>query len=408
MFLSPTGNDALLPRRVAAMPIRALAAILLLVTGCTSALHHGGHSAPPETEHQAAHAPDAGPVLSTPVLDLGAVHDLEGVIPKLADKRVVFIGETHDRFDHHLTQLEIIRRLHALHPRLAIGMEAFQQPFQDVLDKYIAGSLSEAELLRGTEYYSRWRFDFRLYAPILRYAREQQLPVIALNLPAELIRKVGREGLASLTAAEQAQLPAGIDRSDAGYEQRLREVFNLHPDNGRGFDSFVDVQLLWDEGMAERAADYLASHPDYHMVVLAGSGHLAWGSGIPRRLARRLQASSAIVLNGWEGELRPGLADFILLTEPRTLPPAGKFGALLEVENDVPVVEACLPDSPCKRAGLRPGDRFLAIDGERIADMTDLRLAMWDKLPGDTVTLRVSRKRWFFPPQELSYSIVLN
>lgn len=406
MFLLPTGNDTLLPVRAAAVSIRVLTVVLLLATGCASPVRHG-QSATSHTDHHAAAGNDSEPVQATPVLDLAAMQDLEGVIPKLADKRVVFIGETHDRFDHHLTQLEIIRRLHALHPRLAIGMEAFQQPFQNVLDDYIAGSLSERELLRATEYYTRWRFDYRLYAPILRYAREQQLPVVALNLPAELTRKVGREGLAALTAAEQAQLPAGIDRSDTDYEQRLWEVFNRHPANGRSFDNFIDVQLLWDEGMAEQAADYLASHPDYRMVVLAGSGHLAWGSGIPRRLAHRLQASSAIVLNGWDGELRPGLADFILLTQPRTLPPAGKFGALLETEDDVPVVAACMPDSPCTRAGLLRGDRFLAIDGERVADMTDLHLAMWDKLPGETVTLRVSRKRWFFPPQELSYTIEL-
>jgi len=405
MFLSPTGNDSLPQGRAVTVSIRALAVLLLLVTGCTSTVRHGHGSIPVTDRATAGH--DADSVQATPVLDLGAMQDLEGIIPKLADKRVVFVGETHNRLDHHLTQLEIIRRLHALHPRLAIGMEAFQQPFQAVLDDYIAGRLSEDELLRGTEYYTRWRFDYRLYAPILRYAREQQLPVIALNLPAELTRKVGREGLAALTAEEQAQLPAGIDRSDAGYEQRLREVYNQHPGNGGSFDNFVNVQLLWDEGMAEQAADYLSSHPDYHMVVLAGSGHLAWGSGIPRRLERRLQTGSAVVLNGWEGELRPGLADFILLTQPRTLPPAGRFGALLETEDGAPVIDACMPDSPCARAGLRQGDRFLSIDGERIADMTDLRLATWDKLPGDTVTLRIVRTRWFFPPQELSYTIEL-
>jgi S1-C subfamily serine protease len=143
------------------------------------------------------------------------------------------------------------------------------------------------------------------------------------------------------------------------------------------------------------------------MVILAGSGHIAGGSGIPRRLARRLPASSAIVLNGWEGALEPGLADFILLPEPRMLPPSGKFGLLLEAQNPLPVVEACMPDSPCTRAGLQQGDRFLSIDGEPIEDMTDLRLAMWDKLPGDTVTLEVSRKRWFSAPQRLSYRIEL-
>jgi uncharacterized iron-regulated protein len=319
----------------------------------------------------------------------------------------VFIGERHDRYDHHLAQLEIIRRLHAIHPRLAIGMEMFQQPFQDVLDDYVAGTLSEQEMLRRSEYYQRWRFDFRLYAPILRYAREHRLPVIALNLPAELTRKVGRDGIDVLDAAERAQLPAEIDRSDASYEEQLREVFEQHPDIGRGFDNFLEVQLLWDEGMAQQAADYLTAHPDYHMVILAGSGHIARGSGIPRRLLRRLPASSAIVLNGWDGAIEPGLADFILLPEPRLLPPSGRFGLLLETGNPVPVVEACMPDSPCTLAGLKPGDRFLSIDDEPVADITDLRLAMWNKRPGDVVTIEVSRKRWFSAPQQLSYRIEL-
>jgi len=389
------------------LPAGSLLLVLVLLTGCAPVAQHG-HGAAASVQRHATAGPATSPVQQTPALDLGEAPDLEGIIPKLADKRVVFVGERHDRYDHHLVQLEIIRRLHAIHPRLAIGMEMFQQPFQGVLDDYIAGKLGEQEMLRRSEYYQRWRFDFRLYAPILRYAREHQLPVIALNLPAEITRKVGRNGLDDLTAEELAQLPAEIDRSDGAYEQQLREVFEQHPGNGRSFDNFLEVQLLWDEGMAQQAADYLAAHPDYHMVILAGSGHIAGGSGIPRRLVRRLPASSAIVLNGWEGALEPGLADFILLPEPRVLPQSGKFGLLLESQNPVPVVEACMPDSPCTRAGLQQGDRFLSIDGEPIGDMTDLRLAMWDKLPGDTVTLEISRKRWFSAPQQLSFSIELH
>ena len=104
---------------------------------------------------------------------------------------MVLIGETHDRFDHHLIQLEIIRGLHAIDLRIAIGMEAFQQRFQRHLDDYVAGKLSEPELLRETEYYRHWGFDFRLYQPILSFAREHGLPLVALNPPAELTRKVG-------------------------------------------------------------------------------------------------------------------------------------------------------------------------------------------------------------------------
>jgi hypothetical protein len=219
---------------------------------------------------------------------------------------------------------------------------------------------------------------------------------------------VGDAGLAALSPSERAQVPDEIDRSDTAYEQLLREVFNQHPGgDGSRFENFYNVQLLWDEGMAEQAVEYLKAHPDHRMVVLAGSGHLARGSGIPRRLTRRLPVSSAIVLNGWEGPIEPDLADYILLTEPRTLPPAGTLGVVLDDEAEAPTVSSCLSDSPCKRAGLKRGDRLLSIDGEPVDTLSDLRVAMWNKQPGDTVILRVYRWRWFAAPQELSYTIEL-
>lgn len=366
--------------------------------------HMTGHSVAPVAAAAQQHP---APELTT-ALDLSATTNLEGIIPVLADKRVVLVGETHDRYDNHLMQLELIRRLHAVHPRLAIGMEMFQQPFQSSLDDYIAGRVDEKQLLRDTEYYRRWRFDFRLYAPILEYARENRLPVVALNLPAELTSKVGREGISGLTEAERKELPEEIDRSDTAYEARLRKVFDHHPvRGGHGFENFIDVQLLWDEGMAERAADYLRAHPDYNLVVLAGAGHLAYGHGIPRRLTRRLDVESAIVLNDWDGTLEPGLADYLLLPQEQSLPPSGKFGALLDEEGGKLSIDQCLPKSPCKLAGLQPGDQIIAINGEGIADLADLRVATWDKRPGDSVTLKVRRQHWYRPTQELSYEITL-
>jgi len=344
----------------------------------------------------------------TPALDLNAYTTVEKIIPVLAEKRVVFVGETHNRYDHHLIQLEIIRRLHQRHPQLAIGMETFQQPFQRYLDDFVAGEISEQEMLRATEYYQRWRMDYRLYAPILRYAREHQLPVIALNLPVELTRKVGRVGLEGLTAAERARLPAEIDRSDAAYTARIKEVFEYHPrDSGQTFEHFLEVQLLWDEGMAERAARFLQVNPDYHMVIVAGSGHLAYGSAIPRRLLRRMEADTAIVLNSWEGAIEPGLADYLLLPAEQPLPPAGKMGALLEEEDGVLKVELCFEDSPCATAGIKAGDRILSIDGETIDSLADFRLAFWDKRPGDTISINMLRKRWFTAGKTMAFEITL-
>ena len=309
------------------------------------------------------------PIESTLALQLSKSVDLKSLIPELAKHQIVFIGEIHTRYDHHLTQLEIIRGLHAKHPNLVIGMESFQQPYQQYLDEFVRGELDEQEMLRRTEYYSRWRYDYRLYAPILRYAREHQIPVIALNIPTELSRKVSRSGLDSLEDSERAQLPEEIDRTDSDYKQRLKEIYNQHSGGlADNFENFYTAQLLWDEGMAQTIADYLDLHPDAHMVVLAGRGHLAYGSGIPRRVTRRIPVSTKIVLNSWEGDIQAGLADVLLLPQEQSLPKAGKIGASLDEdpEKGVVTIASCLPDSPCDKAGLKAGDQILKINEQKI------------------------------------------
>ena len=348
------------------------------------------------------------PVEASPALNLNAFSTMERIIPALAEGRVVFIGEQHTRYDHHLTQLEIIRRLHALHPQLAIGMEIFQQPFQRYLDEYIAGSISEQEMLRATEYYRRWRLDYRHYAPILRYAREHRLPLVALNVPTELTREVGRVGFEGLNEDQRQQLPADIEPADENYRQRVKAVFENHPnDNGQRFEHFLEAQLLWDEGMAERAAAYLVEHPDHQLVVIAGNRHVAWGSAIPNRLQRRLSVPAASILNSWDGPVEPGLADYLLMPAERPLPPAGKIGALLVDGDNHVTISACNAGSACAAAGIKAGDRITAIDENGINSIAGLRLALWDKKPGDIINIDIMRKHLLLPDKNLSYEITL-
>ncbi len=356
------------------------------------------------------HAEPSGdePHWDSPVLELGALSDLERLVEALRDTRVVLVGETHDRYEHHLNQLAIIRGIYEQDPRLAIGLEFFQQPFQEYLDQFVAGEIDEREFLRGTEYFQRWRFDYRLYRPILDFARERGLPLVALNVPGEVTSKVARQGLESLDEEQQQWVPAEIERGNTAYEERLREVYEQHPsvDEG-GFERFLDAQLLWDEGMAERAARYLEDHPEQRMVILAGAGHLEYGDGIPDRLQRRLGASQAVVINGLRDELDPDLADYLLLPEPRELPPAGFLGVRLASGAEGPQVQGFVPDSPAREAGVRKLDRILRIDGEEIGAYSDIRLALMGRAPGDRVQVEVERQRLFFGSKELSFEIEL-
>jgi uncharacterized iron-regulated protein len=350
------------------------------------------------------------PVEASPVLDLNAFSTIEQIIPALAEKRVVFIGEQHDRYDHHLTQLEIIRRLHALNPKLAIGMEMFQQPFQQHLDEYVAGNRDEQTMLRATEYYRRWRMDYRLYAPILHYAREHGLPLIALNIPSEVTHNVAHIGLNGLNDEDRRKIPANIAPADDAYRQRLKKIFDQHPqeEGHDNFEHFLEAQLLWDESMAERAAAFLEVHPDHQLVVIAGNQHLAWGSAIPQRLQRRTPVTVSSILNSWNGPVKPGLADYLLMPEKQTLPPTGKLGVVLKDENGETTISVIFSKGACADAGVQAGEHITGIDNKAINSLTDLRLALWDKQPGDTINLDTVRKHLLLPDRKQSYEITLH
>jgi uncharacterized iron-regulated protein len=334
------------------------------------------------------------------VIDLSSLMSMERLLEQVTDRRVIFVGESHDRYEHHLNQLAVIERQHARHPVLAIGLEFFQQPFQPVLDDYIAGRIDEAELLRRSEYFERWRFDYRLYRPIFRYAREHGIPLIALNIEKEITDQVREGGMESLNEAQRARLPREIVRDNPRYRERLEQIFKHHPQTqSSDFERFLDIQLLWDEGMAERAANWLRDHPEGHMVVLAGVGHLVYGMGIPDRLQRRVPVSSAIVINAVRGsEIDPGMGDFLIMTKPQELPPTGKLGVFLDTDETPPEISGFSHESGAKEVGVKEGDTLLKIDDQPIHNYTDIRLALMDKQVGDKVTIEVRRDGLIWGP----------
>ena len=347
----------------------------------------------------------------TAVIDVQRIGDLDSLLAGLADKRVVLVGETHDRYEDHLNQLAIIRGLRAQGKDLAIGMEYFQQPFQVQLDAFISGAIGEADMLRKTEYFDRWRYDYRLYRPILRYARDEDIPLIALNIEKEITDKVAEGGIASLSKTEASRIPADIDRGNEQYRSHLKAVFDMHPkEEGVDFEHFLDVQLLWDEGMAERAARYLKAHPEKTLVVLAGAGHLEYGRGIPRRLLRRVPVPAATVINGSQRPFDPALADFLLYPREVDLPATGLLGVMLDTDSagEGLGVQGFADTSGAKDAGLKEGDRIARVGNNPIASYADIRIALMDSRPGETLPVEVLRKPLLGKAERLTYQVELH
>ncbi|MGI0492458.1 ChaN family lipoprotein [Alkalinema pantanalense CENA528] len=225
---------------------------------------------------------------------LSSEHPMAEVLQQLAQAQVVYLGEIHDSEADHQAQRFILEQLHTQRPHLTIAMEMFQRPFQSVLDRYLKGEISEQILLERTQYQKRWGFPWRFYQPIVQFAKQQQLPVVALNAPSEVVRQVGRKGLDSLKLTDRRFIPplSAIRLEPDSYRQRLQQLYNdMHQGKGNSqqFDRFFQAQVLWDETMAERISQLVQANPDRLVVVLVGQGHVTYGEGIPQRVARRLR-----------------------------------------------------------------------------------------------------------------------
>lgn len=383
---------------------KASLTIILALAACFAACSSYGHD---NGDFQQT-VPVSTPGLAPETINLNNQQQLDELTGQLAEKRAIFIGEVHDRLEHHQNQLRIIQSLYARNPDLAIGVEYFQQPFQQYLDDYIAGRIGEREMLRKTEYFKRWQLDYRLMRPIFAFARKRHIPVLALNVSDEIHNKVFREGMKSLDPLELAQTPDYIEPASEHYLKRLKSIFDSHP-TSNDFGTFVEGVLLWDESMADTASRYLKAHPRSRMVVLAGMVHVMYGDGIPERVNRRLGSKqSAVLINGNAFGSYPGIADYQLVTEGGIeLPKAGKLGVSIVDSSGGVHISQFTPDSAAQAAGIAVGDRIVALNGVKVANLMDLKSMMFDKQPGERVQVAVQRVLSMDTQKEMRFEVVL-
>jgi uncharacterized iron-regulated protein len=328
---------------------------------------------------------------NAPAVDLSTLKTLSKIIDSIADKKIIYVGEVHDDFAHHAVQLDVMRGLHRKNKKIAIGMEMFQRPFQEILDSFTTGEMDEADFLKRSEYFKRWGFDYNLYKPILDFARKEKIPVIALNLQREIIDKVSREGLDSLTAEEKSRIPPYMDFSDDRYRERLQGIFQQHKDTeDKSFEYFYQSQLLWDETMSWSIDEFLSKNPEYQMVVLVGRGHLEYGSGIPKRTFRRNGGNYVIVLS--DGPVEEGIADYVIYPNPVEGTTAPKLMVFISEEQEGVKITGFPEISVTEKAGVRSGDIILSFDGKEMKTIDDVKIQLLYKKTGDTVKLEVLRK----------------
>jgi uncharacterized iron-regulated protein len=253
---------------------------------------------------------------SAHTLDLrsGGYVSFPDLIRDLASVRLVFIGELHDNAAHHRGQLQVIRALKEAGVPVVVGLEMMRKESQGALDLWTAGRMEEERFrLVFDQNWGMWPY----YRDIFLYAREAQVPLLALNLPRGITQQVARNGFASLTPQQSGELPTVRCDVDAAYQEFIRRSLGGHAHNGNSFRNFCEAQMLWDSVMARTLLDFLEKNPGAVVVVLAGSGH-AWKYGIPEQIRRLEEVGYRVLLPFVPNRIEPGRisvkeADYLLL-----------------------------------------------------------------------------------------------
>lgn len=142
----------------------------------------------------------------------------------LKDKDVVLFGEFHNNAIAHWLQLTVTKDLHVKR-QMVLGAEMFEADNQEALNKYLSGKLSAKGLDSNARLWKNYPTD---YAPLVNFAKANNIPFIATNIPrkyAALVNKSGFGKLDSLTSEEKkwmAPLPMAYDASLPGYVNMMK------------------------------------------------------------------------------------------------------------------------------------------------------------------------------------------
>jgi aminopeptidase N len=170
------------------------------------------------------------------------------------------------------------------------------------------------------------------------------------------------------------------------------------------FENFYQSQILWNETMAHSAAQFLKEQPDRRLVVLAGVEHIMYGSGIPYRLRRLTGRDYVTLING---TFDRDIGTYVLFPKSLKPPFTAKLGVIVRGSEGTVLIESFSPDSVAMKAGLKEGDTITFVNGWKIQNVNDIKIALFDKQPGQTVSVNVIRKRLLFGARKLEFNIKL-
>lgn len=243
---------------------------------------------------------------------------------------VVFLGENHDDAVAHFLQAEIFKKSHesiAGKRNVVLSLEMFERDVQIVLDEYLKDLITEKKFLDDSRPWNNYKTDYR---PLVEYAKQNKLPVIAANAPRRYINMVsrgGRETLEKLSPEAKRWLsPLPYPQASEEYAKKFTALMGGMSAANHGVSKILESQALWDATMAFSISDSLKKQKNALVVHLNGNFHTENRLGTAEQFLKLNPKSKILVVTmRYEDDFtkfdkvkHENLGDFVILTDAKT------------------------------------------------------------------------------------------
>ena len=271
----------------------------------------------------------------------GYAKSLDDVVAAIGSADVVFVGEEHDDPVAHFLEADLLRRANERYAKaegaqkraVTLSLEMFERDVQTVVDEYLTGIITEKHFLSSSRPWPHYASDYR---PMVEYAREQKLPVVAANTPgryANRAARLGRDAMEAMPASSKQWLPPlPYGQPDPAYAEKFEKLMGgADPASPHAPLHLIDAQVLWDAGMAYSIAEAMMRTPAGLVIHVNGGFHSEDHMGILTQLGRYRPGTRMVTVQIYSGRGFPNfdisklghLGDWIILTDP-ALKPAEK------------------------------------------------------------------------------------
>ncbi|WP_321325882.1 ChaN family lipoprotein [Thiomicrorhabdus sp.] len=203
---------------------------------------------------------------------------LKQLITELKDTDIVFIGEFHGNHASALLEMQVLAGLYQQselqNQNIVLSMEMFNRDQQEILNQYLDSEIGEVQLIKEAP---AWNNYVASYRPLVEFAKQRFVPVVAANAAADIVRCVGREGqnyISKLTPQEKSTIAKHPFAEIPGYKNKfasfLGEMRHL-PENRK--NNSYSAQITRDNTMAESIYQAWLNHPNLKVVHINGSFH---------------------------------------------------------------------------------------------------------------------------------------